>query len=71
MSDLKEIILLIEIHDLSHPTHGLDCACLDRWIGQIRKMTTAQSSAKAQRRIDYVLRSACENRTPFKSCEDI
>ena len=61
-SDLREILLLIQLHHNDNPDHGLNCACLDEWIGQIRRMTTV-SDKGAQRRIDYVLRSACENRT--------
>lgn len=67
MSDLEEIIHLIEIHHCKHPDHGIDCACMDRWIYKIRRMTEfkLQSSVgtTAQQRIDYVLRKAVENRT--------
>lgn len=61
MNSLPEILALIEVHHKNNPDHGLDCACLDKYICQIRKMTTVKDP-KAQRRIDYVLRSACEHR---------
>lgn len=59
MSDLREILLLVEIHHKKHPDHGLDCACMDKHIQQIRKLFQA-SDPIYQRRVDYVLRSAIE-----------
>lgn len=61
MSDLREILLLIQIHDLRHPDHGVNCACMDRWIIKIRSMTT-MGNHRAQHRVDYVLRMVTENR---------
>ena len=59
MSDLREIIVLIEIHHKNNPDHGLDCACMDHFIRQLREMFKATSS-DCQSRVDYVLRSAVD-----------
>ena len=61
-SELTEIILAIEAHHRNNPTHGLYCACLDRYIGRIRAMTT-MSRVGAQCRMDYILHMACKHRT--------
>ena len=68
MSDLTETMLLIEIHHERHPDHGLDCACMDKYIGRLRKMFKVTNTGadedtddpKLQRRIDYVIRKAVE-----------
>jgi hypothetical protein len=60
-SKLTEIVAEIEKHHLENPDHGTNCACLDTYIRQVRKMTTVDN-AGAQRRIDYVLRKAAEYR---------
>lgn len=59
MSDLEELKMLVELHQRDHPDHGTDCACMDKYIQQVRKMTI---SKEAQRRIDYILRKAIDNR---------
>lgn len=59
MSDLAEIILLIEVHHREHPKHGIDCACMDKFIGQVRKLT---ESKEAQSRVDYIIGAAIGGR---------
>ena len=57
MSDLKEIILLIEVHQEIFPSHGFDCACMDKYIQSVRKMLKSDDN-NSQNRIDYVVRTA-------------
>jgi hypothetical protein len=61
MSDLKEILLKINIHHFNYPDHGVNCACMDNYIREIRQMTKA-STMDVQLRVDHVLRAALENR---------
>lgn len=56
MSDLKEILMLIEIHHRQHSDHGDCCACMDKYIQMLRKLT--ETSKEAQNRVDYFLRQA-------------
>jgi hypothetical protein len=63
MSDLREIILLIQIHHLKYPDHGLGCSCMDTFIRQVRQMTWCHSDASdpaLQLRVDYVIRKALD-----------
>lgn len=61
MNDIKDIVLLIEMHHDDYPDHGTDCSCLDTYIQQARKLFAAKNK-DAQCRVDYVLRSAIERR---------
>ena len=54
---VSEIIHMIVEHHMSHPDHGIDCACMDEWIRRIRLATKCKDHA-LQMRIDYVFRSA-------------
>lgn len=57
MSDLAEIILLIEVHHHKHPDHGINCACMDRHIQALRRLFETKYP-EVQRRVDYVLQAA-------------
>jgi len=61
MSDLKEILLLVQLHHEKNPGHGVDCACQDEWIREIREMMRVQDH-KLQRRIDYIIRASIDHR---------
>ncbi len=67
MSNLGEIIDSIEGHHIRNPDHGINCACMDRLINRLRRLTTTSDRSEKrymiQMRIDYVLRMATENRS--------
>jgi hypothetical protein len=49
----------IEQHQIEYPEHGSNCACMDKYIREIRVATESQ---QAQQRIDYVLNAVAKNR---------
>lgn len=57
MNDIDVIISEIEAHHYEQPTHGIGCACMDKYIQELRKLTASKA---AQQRIDYVLRKVLE-----------
>lgn len=57
LTSLPEILEYIIDHHAFNPTHGLDCACMDKAIRAFKQMIHCQDY-KLQQRIDYVLRSA-------------
>lgn len=58
---LEQIIVDIETHDRNHPTHGVGCACLDRYPTRIRQLLKGLNE-KSRRNVaavlSYVLRSS-------------
>lgn len=62
---MVELFKEIEDHHVREPTHGVSCACMDTLIQRFRKLTKASTDVKfLQRRIDYVIRAAIDNRPP-------
>lgn len=59
-TNLEHIIELIEKHHLANPAHGIDCACMDKYIQMVRREFTS-SKPECQRRVNYVLRTAINN----------
>lgn len=57
--DLSEIILMIKKHHRENRDHGINCACMDEWIRELRRATSAIDS-QMQSRIDYVIRAAID-----------
>ncbi len=61
MSDLAEILQAIDTHHKEYPSHGLDCACMDKYIQKIRMLLkSSRIERAAQSRIHYVVRKAIE-----------
>lgn len=58
---LNEMLVSIAAHHGAYPDHGLDCACMDKFIQQFRIMTTV-GDKRLQQRIDYVLRKVINSR---------
>ncbi len=58
---MQEIIDAIRIHHNENPTHGINCACMDKLIKNVRRMIHFETTdSRLQRRIDYVIRAAVE-----------
>jgi hypothetical protein len=60
-NDINHIVAGVVLHHRDNPNHGINCACMDDAVRQIRELTTAVTPEE-QRRVDYVLRAATENR---------
>ena len=56
-NSFSKFILLVRLHHEENPTHGYNCACLDAYIGELRRATKVPNK-EVQRRIDYVLLAA-------------
>lgn len=61
MENVEIILISIAKHSELHPDHGIYCACMDRFIQHIRRLTTS-ADPKVQQRIDYVLRTVVNGR---------
>ncbi len=59
MNDLAEILLLIKLHHGDNPDHGINCACMDKYIGQLRHLFKVDD-LRMQQRVDNVVRLALE-----------
>lgn len=56
---ITEIVADIVQHHRRYPNHGLDCACMDKYIQEVRLLTESNEPVRSfQNRIDYVIRSA-------------
>ena len=51
---LPDVLAAVERHHKEHTDHGINCACMDRHIQQVRKLFMAKNP-DAQRRVDNVL----------------
>lgn len=62
MTDLGKIILMITVHHEQNPSHGIDCACIDKRITEIRQLTRVHplEPKEVQQRVDYVIRQALQ-----------
>lgn len=58
---VDDLVAEIVRHHRENPTHGIDCACMDAYIREVRKATNVDHPIM-QSRVDYVLRKATENR---------
>lgn len=56
---LENIIECVVAHHEDYPAHGVNCACLDKYIQAARRLLTVKD---AQQRVDYVIGTAMENR---------
>ncbi len=61
MNTVEDVLEWVRVHSRTHPTHGINCACLDQCIRELRVMTRCEFPNE-QLRVDYVLRTALENR---------
>ncbi len=57
-----QLIHEITQHERNNPTHGINCACMDDYIRKFREMSEAPISRREQQRVDYVIRTAVDNR---------
>ena len=56
-----DVVKKVVDHHKAHPDHGLDCACMDRHIQQLRSILWGMTKdVNIQRRINYVIRAALE-----------
>ena len=69
MSEVEYVLSLVQGHHTNNPDHGIDCSCMDRHIQSIRDITNVnrfsnldEDDRGMQRRVDYVIRKAIENR---------
>lgn len=69
MSELSEIIETVIEHQREYPRHGTMCACMDKYIGQIRKLT--EVGKQYQSRIDYVIGAAIGHRCVRAEVDDV
>lgn len=59
--NIEEFVSAIVAHDEMNRSHGINCACMDKFIRALRKATQVENP-KAQRRVDYVFETAQRNR---------
>lgn len=57
-----DVVLWAETHQREHPSHGANCICADKMIGDVRKAITLPTNEfqepLAQRRVDWILQTA-------------
>jgi hypothetical protein len=61
-TDLEGLLHEIVQHHRNEPDHGINCACMDEFIRQFRRMTEAPVDRGEQRRVDYVILAAVNGR---------
>ncbi len=58
---ITQIVMAVGIHHVMNPDHGLDCACMDKYIRRARKLLQLDSKdLHAKLRVEHVLRKALE-----------
>lgn len=61
MWDFITVLSLIYMHHKENPDHGIDCACMDKYIRHLRALSKMHTQ-DIQQRVDYVIRKAIDNR---------
>lgn len=59
---LTRIIMLVEQHNSDHPSHGADCACMDKYVRDLRKTLNYKNrDAKVVRRLSHIIHLATKH----------